>query len=597
MGALLVAACAPTSDPSENDQGTGGTAGQVGSTAAVCHLPARIWRLNDAQYVNAIRDLLPNVNVPPVQTPGRNRVEFIDLAGNYPVSGALTSLYREAARGVAMQASTKLDALVGCKSDEGDAVCGKRFVEEFGTRAFRRPLTDEERTGLVTVYDVGAADGFESGISLVLEAIFQSASFIYRTELASKTQGGLDVFELASSLSFFLLDSIPDAELWQTAKDGSLVQQDFWLPQGGLYAQTASGDASQFTLNSGYTAFESVRPHMTLVEGLHLDIEGDAHSAAVIRFMTGGDHTGGDAGDPKGEWAKYASVDQLLLNKSGALQGTRVPSLQLIADDRQESSNPAYVTLSWGLNAKPMTPSVFPHQVYDRLFGGIATPQDPAAAARQLKREQSVLDFIKSDVSRLESRVPKARRQELQSHLQGIRELEGAVLASLKAGGERPTRPAEIDARVSANHAKAIDAHFAIMRSALSLDVTRVATFGYGSSNSFVDFAEIIGGAQFLENIDYPFAKFGVHALAHRDEGKKSAALLAITQWYAKKTAQFITSLAATPDSDGGTLLDNTLVVLFSGVVKLTITTAFPWRCLAAKTWASRATDVCATRT
>ncbi len=342
-------------------------------------------------------------------------------------------------------------------------------------------------------------------------------------------------------------------------------QQRFWLPQGGMYPVDGTGNAAQFTLGAGYQALETVRSQLTLIEGLNLDVKGgDAHSAGVIRFMTGGGVTGGVPLDnPMGEWALLPSIDQSLTAQSPALQGTRFSSLNLIADNRQETANPIYVVLSWGADGRPRFAEHRPQQVFDRLFAGAElSGSDPA---QLLAAERSVLDLVTNDLDDLYRRVPASERPQLDSHLAGVRELE-ASLQSVLANQNitLPARPAELDVANSANHPAILDAHFQLARSALQLDLTRVVTLAFGSSNSAADFASIIGGSQFTENITYPFASFGVHALAHRDEGIDSSALHNITDWYMQRTAEFVQLLAATPESDGSSLLDNTLVVLFA---------------------------------
>jgi hypothetical protein len=340
-------------------------------------------------------------------------------------------------------------------------------------------------------------------------------------------------------------------------------QQHFWVAEGGLAPETGAGNASQFTLGSGYRALEAVRDELTLIQGMNLDVKGkDAHSAAVIRFMTGGGVTDGTFVDPMGEWAVLPSIDQLLLAGAPSLQGTRFPSLDLIADDRQETSNPIYVVLSWGKDLRPRFSAARPHQVYDRLFvGADLQGQD---LTEQLANEQSVLDVLKTDLAELSRRVPSSERPQLESHLAGIRELETSLQAVLGGAAELPARPPELDQADSKNHRGIIDAHFQLARSALQLDLTRVVTLAFASSNNFADFGTIIGGSQFTDNITYPFASFGVHALAHRDESTKSATLEIITDWYMQRTVELIKLLATTPDTDGSRLLDNTLVVLFS---------------------------------
>lgn len=211
----------------------GGSGSATPDTPGECNpVPTRIWKLSDSQYQRAVADLLPGVSVPAIQTPGRGRFAPVDYADELPVSGSMAALLRQTAKAVTAQAAGKLDALVTCRAAETQNTCAGRFVDEFTPRAWRRPLTAEDRTALLGVFQGGSADGFATGMRLVLEAILQSPSFLYRTELgdadATGPQVKLTPYELASSLSFFVLDSLPDATLWSHAQDGSLSNDGVW---------------------------------------------------------------------------------------------------------------------------------------------------------------------------------------------------------------------------------------------------------------------------------------------------------------------------------------------------------------------------------
>jgi hypothetical protein len=78
------------------------------------------------------------------------------------------------------------------------------------------------------MYHTGLAESVAAGARMIIEATLQSPSFLYRTELGPQAAGGptakvkLTPYELASAVSFALLDSVPDDELWGRAVDGSL---------------------------------------------------------------------------------------------------------------------------------------------------------------------------------------------------------------------------------------------------------------------------------------------------------------------------------------------------------------------------------------
>jgi hypothetical protein len=172
-------------------------------------IPARVRLLTDAQYANAVRDLLGDaVAVPPLRTPGTAPHQFIheDVIA---VDAPLLVQYRMAAETLAAAVTQRPAGME---------------TATFAERAFRRPLDDGERAALAAL----EADG---GFALVVEAVMQAPDFLYRTELGGGDDDGdgvveLTPYELAGELSFLLLDSIPDDALWASAKDGTLGQPD-----------------------------------------------------------------------------------------------------------------------------------------------------------------------------------------------------------------------------------------------------------------------------------------------------------------------------------------------------------------------------------
>jgi hypothetical protein len=190
--------------------------------------PARVWRLSDEQYSAVVADLLPGVPVPTITTPGRNKDEFLVTADALPVGSALSADIRTSAKAVAKAAIADLGKLTGCTSQ--DRGCAESFVTKFGARAFRRPLTPAEKTGLLGLYDVGAKEAHGEGLKLVIEAVLQTPSFLYRTEIGGGSADTkvieLTSYEMASALSFYLLNSIPDPELWQSAENDTLLKPE-----------------------------------------------------------------------------------------------------------------------------------------------------------------------------------------------------------------------------------------------------------------------------------------------------------------------------------------------------------------------------------
>src|SRR5262249_33926098 len=104
-----------------------------------------------------------------------------------------------------------------------DAASVDEFVRGFGLRAFRRPLTDGEmrRYSAQFLEEAGRTRNFQEGASMVIEVMLQSPHFLFRLERGAN--GPHAPYEVASRLSYFLWDTMPDDELLRAAREGRLA--------------------------------------------------------------------------------------------------------------------------------------------------------------------------------------------------------------------------------------------------------------------------------------------------------------------------------------------------------------------------------------
>ena len=105
----------------------------------------------------------------------------------------------------------------------------------FAARAWRRPLTGEEKASLSSLYQQGVTSGLdrESAAREVVVRTLVSPSFLFKAEPRPATVAagtGIDAplpaWEVASRLSYFLWSSLPDWELRKAATDGSLLKPE-----------------------------------------------------------------------------------------------------------------------------------------------------------------------------------------------------------------------------------------------------------------------------------------------------------------------------------------------------------------------------------
>lgn len=126
--------------------------------------------------------------------------------------------------------TARRDRVVGCTpTGPDDATCFQSFVDSFGRRAFRRPVTDEERTGLMSLQSYATESGdFYEGVRLVVQAVLQMPGFVYHLQRGVPVDGRentyrLNQYEVASRLSYFLWGSMPDDTLLDAAEAGELA--------------------------------------------------------------------------------------------------------------------------------------------------------------------------------------------------------------------------------------------------------------------------------------------------------------------------------------------------------------------------------------
>jgi hypothetical protein len=201
--------------------------------------PTPLRRLTIFEYNNTIRDLLGVqgrsvesgavavdlasdvgfVNGAPI-TSSVDARQFLDVTEKLSGNSVLANLLPQ---GCAMPAAS------------AEEMCARKFITQFGLRAYRRPLTMDEETDLLTLYskvrapEVGA--NFQEGIRALISGMIQSGYFLYRWELGGDPlkDGSLvrlNSYEIASRLSYFLTASMPDDQLFAAAGRNELLDTD-----------------------------------------------------------------------------------------------------------------------------------------------------------------------------------------------------------------------------------------------------------------------------------------------------------------------------------------------------------------------------------
>jgi mono/diheme cytochrome c family protein len=194
-----------------------------------------IRRLNRAEYNNTIRDLL-GIHFQPANDFPQDDVGygFDNIGDVLSLPPLLMEKYLAAAEKIVEKALADPEArkriFIETTQNEESA---RRILERFAGRAYRRPLRGDEVNRLVRFVEMAEKDGesFETGIGLALQAVLVSPHFLFRVEMDRRpddpaTIRTINDYELASRLSYFLWNSMPDDELFELARKRSLHEPE-----------------------------------------------------------------------------------------------------------------------------------------------------------------------------------------------------------------------------------------------------------------------------------------------------------------------------------------------------------------------------------
>jgi hypothetical protein len=311
------------------------------------------------------------------------------------------------------------------------------------------------------------------------------------------------------------------------------------------------------TLGKILAPLNDYKSKLSVIKGVHMNstVEdelgvtstnkpGGPHMKGPGAMLTGGSLLAGSftgSGGPAG-WADRISVDQLIAQRLGT--GNKFGSLEFGV--RIEGQEPLRVISYRGAN-QPNQPVDDPWAMYNRLFADSSLTASERARLRD--ERQGVLDFLKGDISTLKTRVSSEDKSRLDAHLDGIRGIEQRLKNSGQACSVL-TMPAKLDTRLMANYPVVGKLQMDLMVLAHACDLTRVSTFMWANADSW----------QY-----YPW--IGVneehHELSHAGDTDSVAneKLVKINAWHAEQLKYLLDQLGKADEADGGTLLDNSLVL------------------------------------
>lgn len=223
--------------PGASGGGTNGPVSCVSSEVQVGRAPLR--RLTRFEYNNTVQQLLGDTSSPgnslPPELLGNG---FGNDADAQPVSSFYTEQLGIIAEKVAERAlgdAAVMGRYAPCFASVNpgtEAGCARTFIENFATKAYRRPLEASDIDDLVQLQQqVAELTDYRTSLATVVEAVLQSPDFLYRIEFGdATTQQALHLkptgHEMATRLSYFFWAGPPDDELERAAAEGELATAD-----------------------------------------------------------------------------------------------------------------------------------------------------------------------------------------------------------------------------------------------------------------------------------------------------------------------------------------------------------------------------------
>ena len=359
---------------------------------------------------------------------------------------------------------------------------------------------------------------------------------------------------MGATVALPLLDAMVPAMTATAATPARPVRRlgFIFIPMGSdINRWTPPGDHSLTELSPILRPLERHKDYVTVVTnmelknaypGTHATSNSSYLSCAKAKFTESSDYYLG------------TTVDQIAAREIG--QDTRLPSLELGIEllDIVGQCDDGYAcvyqnNLSWSSPTSPLPYEANPQKVFGRLFG----EGSPEEQSRTLKKKASMLDRVKSDISRLRTELGSGDRVKVDHYLNSVREVERRIQIAEAGVNENPAPDAERPVGVPAAYADHVRLMFDLQVLALQADITRVISFQMAREGSTRSYHEI--------GVSEPH-----HPLTHHgNDQEKIAKMAKINEYHVSLFGYLLEKLKATPDGDGS-LLDHSIYMYGSGM-------------------------------
>jgi hypothetical protein len=310
----------------------------------------------------------------------------------------------------------------------------------------------------------------------------------------------------------------------------------------------ATGSGSNFQLSDIHTSLLPLKDKCVFFNGLTMGpTDSGSHPGGAQKLLTAVDHGNGQ------------SIDQALASALG------VPLLYLGAMATEGISYQAAGTA-------PAAPENNPRAAFDRLFPGGAPPSTTPTTATD-PDGASILDTVMADLNDMSGSWGQAEKTKLDLHMSALRDLEKKVKAMPPGGTDGGVPPLPTCKNPSlgaydpnglnapANFPAILRAQTDLMVQAMACNLTRVGLLQCSVHTSELNMAAFPNTPMSIPNYYLGSHKASHYGTTHNEQDELFRAFHQQVRWWVDQYAYLLQALASRPE-DGGTMLDNSLVVL-----------------------------------
>ena len=305
--------------------------------------------------------------------------------------------------------------------------------------------------------------------------------------------------------------------------------------------KTQTFPLTKLTLPFDIEPFAPWKDRLTIIHGLRAGSVHPDHGAgfgALAAFNVG-------AGDDKRRNVPIETIDAAVARK---LEGI-FPLLNLGVDPGQPNTKAIRCSSAWG-PGQPLAAQCRPELAYESLFGGIGATKNDFAHRKNL------LDLLGDDVKALRSQLRGTELTQLDYQIEAFESLSkrNAQLATMFDQGKLTKSAPKLPTPYPVKFTDTVTAQFDIAASAIVTGLTNVVTIA-------TELCTVRGNYTGISDL-------GTHGIGHNEKDVTLKLtgleiLPKVRRHIAEQTAALLKRLAEMPE-DGGTMLDNTLVVFMS---------------------------------